>query len=159
MKLAQGLSPQLENLVGLYKLLFLLTLEFSEPGVLHMVLYLNKLQKLAVESDLPLSHCNALHAVVAGILYLISKISSSIGLQEHILQIIAVRRASAAYLLPDSLFGPEDKSDGVEKDEVKLADKAFLFVLDEDELLRMSPEPRKTFGKKIGFSNLVFHRL
>jgi hypothetical protein len=151
LKLAQDLSLQLENLEAFYHLLFLLTLEFgSEPGVLDMVLYLNMLQKLAVQKDatLPVFHRNALHAVVAGILYLISKMSSATGLQDHITKVLALRKASAVHLLPDGLFPSEDKSDGsasAEHPSVKsnLVDKTMLFILDGDELLRKSPEPRK----------------
>lgn len=156
LQLAQNLSLQLESLKAFYCLLFLLTLEFSEPGVLDMVLFLNKLQKLAVQSDLslPVFHRNALHAIVAGILYLISKISSATGLQEHIFQILALRRQSAVYLLPDGLFSSGDKPDGVVKP--NLVDKTMLFILDEDELLRRSPEPKKGFGKIYCHINFLF---
>lgn len=149
MKLAQGLSLNLENVKAFYQLLFLLTLEFSEPGVLDMVLYLNSLQQLAVDSELTLavSHRNALHAIVAGILFLITKISSPSGLQEHILQILALRRASAIHLLPEGLFGdsPVVKSN--------LVDQEMLFILDQDELHRKSPEPKKSFGQ----NDLLFY--
>lgn len=145
MKLAQSLSARLENFKSFYQLLFLLTLEFSEPGLLDMVLYLNWLQNLAVGSDhdLTVSHRTALHAIVAGILYLSVKISSASGLQDHILKVLAIRRASAPHLIPDGLFNPEDKPDGLDNSKV---DKTMLFILD-DELLRKSPEPRKGFGE------------
>lgn len=153
MKLAQGLSLQLENLKAFYQLLFLLTLEFSEPGVLDMVVYLNWLQNQAVGSDsaLTVAHRNAFHAIVAGVLYLISHISSASGLQEHILKVLAIRKASAPHLMPGKLFTPEDKSDGVETLMVKshLVDKMMLFILDEEELLRRTPEPRKGFGERL----------
>lgn len=144
LKLAQGLSLQLENLRAFYCLLFLLTLEFSEPGVLDMIQYLNRLQTLAVQSDLPVFHRNALHAMVAGILYLISKISSSTGFQEHILQVLALRKISAVHLLPDGLFALE--YDGIEHPSVKsnAANETMLFILDED---RRSPEQKKVFGE------------
>lgn len=148
MKLAQCLSQQHENLKAFYQLLFLLTLEFSEPGISDMVVYLNWLQNLATGSDFELTvgHRNALHAIVAGILYLISKISSASGLQEHILQVLTIRRTSAPHLLPTGLF--EDKSDGEDKSVVNpLVDKIMLFILDEEELLRKSPELRKGFGE------------
>lgn len=113
-----------------------------------MVLYLNMLQKLAIQSDitLPVCHRNALHAIVAGILYLISKISSATGLQEHIVKILALRKASAVHLLPDGLFAPKDKSDPLARSNV--VDRTMLFSLDGDEWLR-SPESRKVFGEKI----------
>lgn len=151
LKLAQDLSLQLENLEAFYCLLFLLTLEFgSEPGVLDMVLYLNMLQKLAVQSDLtlPVFHRNALHAIVAGILYLISKISSATDLQEHVIKILALRKASAVHLLPDGLFASKESDGaGVEYPLVRsnVVDRTMLFNLDGDELLR-SPE---VFGEKI----------
>lgn len=158
-KLAENLSLQLENVEAFYCLLFLLTLEFgSGAGVLEMVLCLNTLQKLALQNDvtLPVFHRNALHAFVGGILYLISVISSAIGLQEfglqeHITKILALRKASAVHLLPDGLFASEDKSDGagVEHPSTRssLVDKTLLFNLDGDKLLRRTQEPRKGFGK------------
>ena len=161
-KLAENLSLQLENLEAFYCLLFLLTLELgSDAGVLEMVLCLNMLQKLAVQKDvvLPVFHRNALHAIVGGILYLISKISSATGLQEHITKILALRKASAVNLLPDGLFASEDKSDGAGAEHLTVrsssVDKTLLFNLDGNELLRRSPDPRKGFGKNLIFMFLL----
>lgn len=139
---------QLENLKAFYQLLFLLTLEFSEPGILDMVVYLNWLQTQAIADDsaFTIEHRNALHAIVAGILYLVSKITPAIGIQEHILQVLKIRKTTSPHLLPARLFASEDKSDGAPTD-ILTVDKAALFILDEEGLLRKSPEPRKPFGE------------
>ncbi len=149
-KLAEGLSPHLDNVKAFYQLLLLSTLEFSEPGVLDMVQYLSWLQNFAGASDLPVSarHRCALHAIIAGVLYLISKISSAITLQEHIVQVIEMRRSSAPHLLPGWLFSCEEKPDDVDTVQECAVDKKMLFILNQEELLRKSPEPRKGFGKK-----------
>ena len=147
-KLALNLSLDVENLKAFYKLLFLLMLEFSEPGVVDMVVYLNWVQTQAIRSDAALSvhHCNALHAVVAGVMYLITMISPTSGLQENTSQVLAVRKTSAPHLLPSEL---SDSKDGEVKSLMHpyIVDKTMLFVLDEEELLK-SPEPKKTFGKQ-----------
>ena len=150
-KLAEGFIPHLDNLKAFYQLLLLSTLEFSEPGVVDMVQYLSWLQNLAGASDFALTtyyRC-ALHAIVAGVLYLISKISSAISLQEHIMQVIEIRKSSAPHLLPDELFTSEERPDGVDDNAVPAhaIDKKLLFILNQEELLRKSPEPRKGFGK------------
>lgn len=149
--LAQNLSLKLENLKAFYQLLFLLTLEFSEPGVLDMVAYLNWVQDQATRSDssFTVGHRSALHAIIAGILYLISKISQASGLQEHILQVLQVRRVSAPYLMPARLFSTEDQFHSKENSILnsQLVDKSLIFILDE-ELLRKSPEQKKGFGKE-----------
>ena len=147
-KLAEGLSSHLDNLKAFYQLLLLSTLEFSEPGVLDMVQYLSWLQNLAGASDLAVTafHRSALHAIIAGVLYLISKISSAVTLQDHILQVLEIRRSSAPHLLPGGIFSSEEKLDDVEAIQALAVDKKMLFILNQDELLRKSPEPRKGFG-------------
>ena len=139
----------LKNLKAFYKLLFLLTLEFSQPDcILDMVLYLNRLQALAVgnDSSLSIQHRTALHAIVAGVLYLISKIASASGLKGHILQVLTTRRAVAPQLLPDKFFAySKDGTDGGRESDSIALDKDMLFILDEEELLKKSPERKKGF--------------
>lgn len=149
-ELAQCLSSSMENLKAFYQLLFLLTLEFSEPGVLEMILYLNWLQTLAVGSDslLGVQLCNALHAIVAGVLYLISKISLTPGLNEHVSHILTKRREHAPHLLPEGLFTYEERADGTEDSVgMSMVNRSMLFTLNEEDLMKKSPEPRKGFGE------------
>lgn len=156
-KLAEGLSPRFDNLKAFYQLLLLSTLEFSEAGVLDMVQYLNWLQSLAGTSDVAITayYRSALHAIVAGVLYMISKISSATSLQEHVLQVIEVRKTSAPHLLPNALFTFEERPDGIEVSSHPV-EKKLLFILNQQELLKSSPEPRKGFGKLHRFFFLFF---
>ncbi len=152
LELAKGLSRHSDNIKAFYQLLFLLTLEFSQPGILDMVLYLKQLQALALGNDPVLSTqiSTALHAIIAGVLHLISIISPSSSLQEHIVQVLETRRTSAPHLLPHRLFVETDGADGIEPmpDSGPLSlDKAMVFILDEEELLKKSPEQKKGFGE------------
>lgn len=147
-KLAENLFSHYDNLKAFYQLLLLSTLEFSEPGLLDVVQYLSWLQYFAVESDFSSSanHCCTLHAIIAGVLYMITKISSALTLQEHITHVLEMRRSFAPYLLPGKVFSLEEKPNGVERIQANV-DKKMLFILNQEELLRTSPEPRKGFGK------------
>lgn len=147
-QLAEHLSTNLGNLKAFYKLLFLMALEFSQPGVQDLVLCLNQLQLLALGS-LSAALCTALHAVIAGLLYLASRITVAPALQEHIGQVLAKRKVCAPYLLPSAVFGSEDGADGIKNNSSLCSlemDKSLHFTLDE-ELLRKSPEPKISFGK------------
>ena len=115
------------------------------------MLFLNRLQALAVGKDpiLSVRHRTALHATVGGILYLVSKISLASGLQEHIMQVLMMRKASAPHLLPGEVFIGGDRSELEEAggQDALIVDSAMLFILDEEELLKKSPEPKKGFGE------------
>lgn len=150
-QLAEHLSTNLRNLKAFYKLLFLLALEFSQPGVLDLVLCLNQLQLLALGSVARLSAglCTALHAIIAGLLYLMSRIALAPALQEHIEQVLERRKVSAPYLLPAAVFASENRDDDSTSNSSSSSlevDKSLLFTLD-GELLRKSPEPKRSFSK------------
>ena len=140
---ALALSMRDENLKAFYQLLFLLTLEFSHPGVTDMVCYLSQLQDLAqaYSVDMSTRHRIVLHVTAAGILYLIAKMTSNQALQDHILEVINRRQNSAPELLPDSFFAPE-VSDGPETSLENL-DPKLLFQLKERGLLEPPPEQKK----------------
>ena len=132
-----------ENLKAFYQLLFLLTLEFSHPGVTDMVNYLSQLQDLAQAHSVDMStrHRIVLHVTAAGILYLIAKMTSNQALQDHILEVINRRQNSAPELLPDFFFAQE-VSDGPEANLENL-DPKLLFQLKERGLLEPPPEQKK----------------
>ena len=160
-------APTKENRLAFYQLLFLLTLEFSHNGVRYMVDYMHQLQELAVGrrggeeggagrgGGLSTDHRVMLHAVVAGILYLVAKITTSLALEEHILTVVALRRSSAPHLLPDTVFAT-DRPDGrgggggegeEGKEDLSQLEPGWLFRLKEEGLLRdMSPELKKGFS-------------
>jgi len=146
-QLAEHLYSDMKNLKAFYKLLFLMTLEFSPTGVLELVLFFDKLQSLAIKNSTSMGNdvCSALHATIAGLLYLVSKVCAAPALQEHIDHIISARKASAPFLLPGATFGSEDGADGhfAGKD----IQSQLLFAVDEG-LLRRSPdsESKKSFG-------------
>ena len=140
---AQVLSTNDENLKAFYQLLFLITLEFSHPGITDMVRYLSRLQDLAQTSSSELStrHCLALHATTAGVLYLVSKMTSNQVLKDHVLEVVERRKNSAPDLLPDSLFAPE-VADGPGTNLTAL-DPELLFQLKERGLLEPPPDQKK----------------
>lgn len=110
-KLARILSFKKENVLAFYQLLFLLTLEFSHKGVNDMLLYLSRVQDLAVkEVSYPPRHRLALHVTVAGILNLLAKVSANEILKEHIADVISKREERTPILLPDSLFPPAEEA-------------------------------------------------
>ena len=143
---ALHLSTNRDNLVAFYHLLGLLALEFAQPGVIDMIHFLSKLQDLAQDSSTALSprHRAALHAIVAGLLFLLAKISPTASLDEHVTDVVERRREIAPTLLPDGLFAPEmEGADGVLSPgagATELADQ-LLFHLRERGLDRQSPEP------------------
>ena len=140
---ALALSTRDENLKAFYQLLFLLTLEFSHPGITDMVYYLSQLQDLAQEHSAGLSarHRIVLHVTAAGILYLIAKMTSNQPLQDHILEVVNRRQNSAPELLPDSFFA----SEGLDGPETSLEnlDSKLLFQLKERGLLEPPPDQKK----------------
>ena len=161
-ELAKILSVDPDNILAFYQLLFLLTLEFSHRGTNDMLLYLSKLQDLAVkEKGYPSHHRIALHTTVAGILYLVAKVSTNEILKEHVAEIISKRKEMAPILLPDSLFAFKEEADtglvgGVvsrEEEEDVLGDVAgsdsqFLFDLQNEGILKRSPGPSR--GSSVG---------
>ena len=150
-QLAEHLYSNQKNLRAFYKLLFLMSLEFSQAGVLELVLFLNQLQSLAVKKPATMGDkvCVALHGIVAGLLYLVSKVTTAPALQEHIEQVLMQRKTSAPFLLPSVVLGSQDGLDGTAGADACSMDvqEHFLFSLDEG-LLRTSPEvePKRSFG-------------
>lgn len=118
-----------------------------------MVHLLCKIQDSAQDSTVQLStaHRVSLHAITAGLLYLLSHISSVPALGDHVEEIVERRRELAPTLLPDHLFRGKEKEEGEEEEEG--ADGAegrdllthvaedLLFQLRERGLVRQSPEP------------------
>ena len=150
LQLAEHLSANLKNLKAFYKLLFLMALEFSDAGVMDLVLCLNQLQLLALGGVSPLSVrlSAALHAIIAGLLHLVCRIALAPALQAHIEQVLQQRRTSAPHLLPGTLFGCDDAMDECVTNTTSHSlevDQSLLFTLDGD-LLRKSPEPKRSFG-------------
>ena len=146
------LSARQENLTAFYQLLYLLALEFAHPGIMDMVQYLQQLQELAVGNrDLSYRHRVALHATIAGILYLVAMMTSNQQLQEHILEVVIRRRDSAPSLLPDSFFksvvsdGPDVK---VEID-LNAIEPELLFQLKEKGILQQLPEPKRGLSESL----------
>ena len=166
-ELAKNLSLDPENILAFYQLLFLLTLAFSHKGINDMLLYLNKLQDLAVkERQYPSHHRVALHATVAGILYLVSNVSTNEILKEHVAEIISRRKAMALVLLPDSLFAFTEEANaehvrGVvsrEEEEEVLgevagSDSQCLFDLQSEGILK-SPGPSR--GSSVGMCGKIY---
>ena len=117
-----------------------------------MVHFLSKLQDAAQDSSIvPLPQRRlALHAIVAGVLYLLSKISSTSTLSEHVVEVVERRRTVAASLLPDTLFGSETEgSDGLAAKKAEEASPAefsdsLMFELKVKGLDRQSPEPAES---------------
>ena len=91
-----------------------------------------------------------LHAVVAGLLHLVARVSGNEILQEHIQEVIARRQSSAPHLLPEGVFGVESsdgpvgpgEGEGEGEGEV---DNELLFHL--KPLIGMTPEVKRGFGK------------
>ena len=115
-----------------------------------MVHLLSKLQDSAVDSASQLSaiHRVSLHAITAGILHLLSQISTVSALTEHVLEVVERRRETAPLLLlllPDQLFAAEreEGADGAEGrgDIPTHVGEDLLFHLRERGLVRQSPEP------------------
>ena len=110
-----------------------------------MMTYLSRMQDLAVEGDsLSLHHRTALHAIVAGILHLVAQVSANTALQDHINEVVGLRREMAPHLLPASVFG-----DQLEAGRNETVEQQLLFQLKEENLLRKSPEPKKGFGESV----------
>ena len=115
-----------------------------------MIHFLSKVQDAAQDSNTQLSsvHRASLHAVIAGILYMLSKISPTPALNEHVEEMIELRREVAPALLPDGVFSHGEGGRGRDT-----ADSAggitypskvgeeLLFQLRERGLDRQSPEP------------------
>ena len=113
-----------------------------------MVHLLSKLQDSAVDSASQLSatHRVSLHAITAGILHLLSQISTVSALTEHVLEVVERRRETAPLLLlPDQLFAAEreEGANGAEGrgDIPTHVGEDLLFHLRERGLVRQSPEP------------------
>ena len=126
-----------------------------------MVHLLSKLQDSVEDPNCQLStvHRTSLHAIVAGILYLLGKISSVETLKDHVLEVVERRREMAPVLLPDSLF---QRREGEEEEEEEGMDGAvgrgeypshvseeLLFQLRERGLDRQSPDPATEFRRGI----------
>lgn len=155
------LSMNRDNLAAFYHLLGLLALEFAQPGVIDMIHFLSKLQDLAQDSSATLSpqHRVALHAIVAGLLFLLAKISPTSMLDEHVTDVVERRREIAPSLLPDALFAQDvEGADGVLTPEVsamELPDQ-LLFHLRERGLDRQSPEPAENRRGRERVDHLTF---
>ena len=144
---AQVVSTKQQNVQAFYQLLFLIALEFSHPGIMDMVQYLSGLQDLAQTSTkLTAQHRLALHAVIAGVLYLIAKISAHQQLQDHVLEVVAKRQSSAPHLLPEALFGGSEGADGPVPADLSGIDTELLFHLTEKGIIQQLPEPKHGFG-------------
>lgn len=118
-----------------------------------MIHFLSKIQDAAQDSSTQLSsvHRASLHAVIAGILHLLSKISPTPALSEHVEEMIKLRREVSPALLPDGVFSQVEG--GRRGDKVEITDGAggisypskvgdeLLFQLRERGLDRQSPEP------------------
>ena len=147
------------NLLAFCHLLSLLALEFAQPGVMDMVHFLSKLQDITQDPAAQLSslHRAALHAITAGLLYLLGKISPTTLLSEHVREVVERRREIAPALLPDTLFArqgegrEEEGEDGgsmmAEGIPSKVADD-LLFHLKERGFDRQSPEPATADGRR-----------
>ena len=97
LELAKALCTSPANTLAFYQLVFLLTLEFSYQGLSDILVFLHQLQEFAVkEKGLEAHHRVVLHATVAGVLHLASKISRNEVLKTtHIDGVIAKRRETA----------------------------------------------------------------
>lgn len=144
-----------------------------------MIHFLSKVQDAAQDSTTQLStvHRASLHAITAGILYMLGKISSTPALIEHVEEIIEYRREVAPVLLPDGLFPQSKGRRG--GSEVEITDGAagvtypskvgeeLLFQLRERGLVdRQSPEPavdtrrgKRDIGTLSSMSLFFFTRL
>ena len=129
-----------------------LTHTYSQAGVPDMVHLLCKIQDSTQDSTVQLStaHRVSLHAITAGLLYLLSHISSVPALGDHVEEIIERRRELAPMLLPDHLFRGKEKEEGEEGEGADGAEgrdlpthvaEDLLFQLRERGLVRQSPEP------------------
>ncbi len=161
LELAKALCTSPANTLAFYQLVFLLTLEFSYQRLSNILVFLHQLQELAVkEKGLEAHHRVVLHATVAGVLHLASKISRNEVLKTHIDGVIAKRRETAPKLLPEAVFVTADEMDGgrdtggvVSDEEVLSAvadDETLLFNLTEVDAKRTSPPPSS--GKSRGLS-------
>lgn len=145
---ARVLSTRQENVRAFYQLLFLLVLEFAHPGIMDMTHFLSKLQDMALgDPALSSQHCVAIHSIVAGILYLLAKMTSNQVLREHVFKVVAKRQENAPSLLPDSLFATET-SDGPAVDPPGL-DPELLFSLQQEGILDDSHEHRRGPGEPL----------
>ena len=127
-----------------------------------MVHLLSKLQDCAQDSTAQLSttHRVSLHAVIAGILQLLTHISTVASLGEHVMEVVERRREVAPMLLPDQLFAGARGADeeeargaegrGADEEEARGAEgrglptqvgEDLLFHLRERGFVRQSPEP------------------
>lgn len=117
-----------------------------------MVHLLSKLQDTAQDSNSQLStvHRTSLHAIIAGILYLLGKISTISALGDHVQEIVEKRRENAPMLLPDGLFRRErEELDGAvgRQSYPNHVEDELLFHLRERGLDRQSPDPGMDFRK------------
>lgn len=119
-------------------------------GVMDMIHFLSKVQDAAQDSATQLSsvHRASLHAVIAGILYMLSKISHTPALSEHVEEMIELRRETAPVLLPDGVFSQDGRERGAEITDgaggityPSKVGEELLFQLRERGLDRQSPEP------------------
>ena len=126
----------------------LLTPPPPQLGVADMVHLLNNFQDSAHDPAAQLStlHRVSLHTITAGILHLLTNISSVTALREHVAEVIERRREAAPMLLPDGFFagtpGEEGEEGGVARGDLPTrVDEDLLFRLREKGLVRPSPEP------------------
>ncbi len=162
---AHILSTTPENARAFYQLLYLVVLEFSYPAITDLVEFLSQLQD-AAQSTAPTAgarslsgqQCLIIHAIVAGVMYLLAKMSSNQQLQEHVLEVVAKRRDSAPHLLPESLFkrptrllsteeGVDGRGERREEEEEGTVDTDHLFQLRERGIVQAAAEPKKGYGK------------
>ena len=131
-------------------------LSLSSPhiqlGVMDMVHLLSKFQDRAQDPTTQISstHRTSLHALTAGILYLISKVTTTQALSDHVQEVIERRREFSPMLLPDGLFreigeggGEGEGVDGAagRGDHPGRVGEELLFQLRERGFVRASPEP------------------
>lgn len=154
--LATHLSPDHVTILAYYHLLALLSLEFAQLGVSDMIHLVNKLQDTALDTTSQISsrHRVVLHGISAGILSLLSHISSLTTLRDHVAEVVERRREKAPSLLPDTLFkerggeGREEEEEGQE--EYPDISEDLMFQLRELGLVRQSPEPAVDLNTRRG---------
>ncbi len=142
---AHILSTTLDNVRAFYQLLCLLVLEFSHPAIMDVLQLLSQLQDAAQSpgatagtGSLSRLQRLSLHAVVAGVMYLLAKMTSRRELRDHVLEVVARRHDSAPHLLPDSLFAALP-TDGVDGEEGGVGPE-LLFQLRERGIIQGIPE-------------------
>lgn len=139
-------------------------LELSMPGTTDMVGFLSKLQDLATKEDSQLNpqQRRAIHAIVAGMLYLVAQISTNPILKDNVRVVILRRRETAVGLLPDGLFRGGvygSLEEGAVGGDLGL-NSELLFVLKDEASMKRASESgaslKKSFGKYLSVLLLLF---